>query len=56
MFVRGMGIRDMAEVEQISIGKVLDSLVKLKLVPTPKQAHYDELEVADAARMNSGVT
>jgi IS1 family transposase len=45
MFVRGMGIRDIAEVEQISIGKVLYSLVKLKVAPQAKQTHYDELEI-----------
>ena len=45
MFVRGMGIRDIAEVEQISIGKVLHSLAILKVSPRPKQLHYGELEV-----------
>lgn len=40
-----MGIRDIAEVEQISIGKVLYSLVKLKLVPRAKKSHYEELEI-----------
>ena len=45
MFVRGMGVRDIAEVEQISIGKVLYSLVKLKAAPQAKQSHYDELEI-----------
>jgi transposase-like protein len=45
MFVRGMGIRDIAEVEQISIGKVLYSLIKLRLTPQAKQSHYDELEI-----------
>ena len=45
MFARGMGIRDIAEVEQISIGKVLYSLVKLKLSPQARQTHYDELEI-----------
>ncbi len=54
MFVRGMGIRDIAEVEQISLGKVLHWLSKLKLVPQPKCSYYDELEVADAARTSSG--
>ena len=45
MFVRGMGIRDIAQVEQISIGKVLNSLRKSKVAPRPKRSHYDELEV-----------
>ena len=45
MFVPGMGVRDIADVEQISTGKVLHSLLKLKLSPQPKHSHYDELEV-----------
>jgi insertion element IS1 protein InsB len=45
MLVRGMGIRDIAAVEQISIGKVLSSLSKLKIAPQAKQAHYDTLEI-----------
>ena len=45
MFVRGMGIRDIAEVEQISTGKVLHVLDNLKVAPQPKKLHYDTLEV-----------
>ncbi|MEK6482612.1 IS1 family transposase [Catalinimonas sp. 4WD22] len=45
MFVRGMGIRDIAAVEQISLGKVLHWLTKLKLAPRAKYSHYEELEV-----------
>jgi insertion element IS1 protein InsB len=41
MFVRGMGIRDIAEVEQISTGKVLHVLDNLKVAPQPKKLHYD---------------
>ena len=45
MLVRGMGVRDIAEVEQISIGKVLYSFAKLKLTPQAKQSYYDALEI-----------
>ena len=45
MLVRGVGIRDVAEIEGISIGKVLSVLVKSKKIIEPKQSHYDELEV-----------
>jgi len=45
MLVRGVGIRDIAEIESISIGKVLSVLVKSKKIIEPKQSHYDELEV-----------
>jgi insertion element IS1 protein InsB len=44
-FVRGCGIRDIASIFEISIGKVLSLLVEHKVSPSPKQAHYDELEV-----------
>ena len=40
-----MGIRDIAEVEQISVGKVLHLLANLKVSPRPKQSHYGELEI-----------
>jgi len=45
MLVRGVGIRDIAEIEDISIGKVLSVLVKSKKIIEPKQSHYNELEV-----------
>ena len=48
MFVRRMGIRDIAEVEQISIGKVLCLLVRLKLTPQAKRSHDDELEIDES--------
>ena len=54
-FARGMGIRDIAEVEQISIGKVLYSLVKLKLSPQARQTHYDELEIVGPTGTSFGV-
>ena len=34
MFVRGMGIRDVAAVEQISLGKVLTYLRQAKVAPS----------------------
>ena len=45
MLVRGVGIRDIAEIEGISIKKVLSVLTKSKKNITPKQNHYDSLEV-----------
>ena len=45
MFVRGLGIRDIAVIENVSIGKVLSVLVTSNKKITPKQSYYDELEV-----------
>jgi len=45
MLVRGVGIRDIAVIEEISIKKVLSVLVKSNRIITPKQSHYDALEV-----------
>ena len=45
MLVRGVGIRDIAEIESISIRKVLSVLVKSTHSIKPKQSHYDALEV-----------
>ena len=45
MLVRGIGIRDIAEIEQISINKVLSVLVRSKHKIKPKQQNYDSLEV-----------
>ena len=45
MLVRGVGIRDIAEIEGISINKVLSVLVNSNKVIKPKQSHYEELEV-----------
>ncbi len=44
-FVRGCGIRDIAAIFSISIGKVLSLLVEHQVHPLPKQQYYDELEV-----------
>jgi IS1 family transposase/transposase-like protein len=45
MLVRGLGIRDIAEIEKVSINKVLSVLVRFNHKIKPKQAHYDCLEV-----------
>jgi transposase-like protein len=45
MLVRGTGIRDIAEIERISIKKVLSVLVHSRHLIRPKQAYYDCLEV-----------
>lgn len=44
-FVRGSGVRDIAAIFLISIGKVLSLLARAKVSPSPKRSHYDELEV-----------
>ena len=49
--VRGSGIRDIAEVERISIGKVsLRTLTESAYQIQPKQSHYESLKW-----MNSGL-
>jgi IS1 family transposase len=45
MLVRGIGITDISVIETISIKKVLSVLVNSNKVITPKQQHYDKLEV-----------
>ena len=45
LMVRGSGIRDIAEVERISIGKVLRTLTESAYQIQPKQSHYESLEV-----------
>ena len=45
MLVRGIGIRDIAEIERISIKKVLSVLVNSNHIIKPEQSHYDSLEV-----------
>ena len=39
MLVRGIGIRDIAEIEEISTDKVLSVLSKSEQVITPKQSY-----------------
>ena len=45
LMVRGSGVRDIAEVERISIGKVLRTLSESIYQIQPKQSHYECLEV-----------
>ena len=45
LFQRGMGIRDIAAVESISFKKVLSLLVSFCTISSPKQSHYDCLEI-----------
>jgi IS1 family transposase/transposase-like protein len=45
MLVRCVGIRNIAEIENISIGTVLSVLVKSDKIIKPKQKHYDNLDV-----------
>jgi IS1 family transposase/transposase-like protein len=45
MLVRGVGIRDIAEIAKVSINKVLSVLVRSNHAIKPKQKHYDSLEV-----------
>ncbi|MBO2871485.1 IS1 family transposase, partial [Acinetobacter baumannii] len=45
LMVRGSGIRDIAEVERISIGKVLRTLTESTYEIQPQQSHYESLEV-----------
>jgi serine kinase of HPr protein (carbohydrate metabolism regulator) len=45
MLVRGIGIRDIGAVLQISITKVLKVLKSTEYRIKPKQTHYDRLEI-----------
>jgi hypothetical protein len=45
MPVRGVGIRDISEIEQVSIHKVLSVWVRSSHKIKPKQSLYDKLEV-----------
>jgi len=45
MPVRGVGIRDISEIEDISVRKVLSVLINSKHRLKPKRLHYDSLEV-----------
>jgi hypothetical protein len=45
MLVRGIGIRDIGTVLQISITKVLKVLKSTEYRIKPKQTHYDRLEI-----------
>jgi len=41
MLVRGIGIRNIVEIENISIKKILSTLVNSNRIIKPKQSHYD---------------
>ena len=45
LMVRGGGIRDIAETERVSIGKVLRTLSKSTYKIRPKQNYYESIEV-----------
>ena len=45
MLVRGVGIRDIAEIEGVSLGKVLSVLVNSNHTITPRKKYYECLEV-----------
>lgn len=45
LMARGSGIRDIAEVERVSIGKVLRTLSQSKYQLQAQQSHYETLEI-----------
>jgi transposase-like protein len=45
MLVRGVGIRDTAVILQISVNKILKTLVLSTYTIKPKQSHYESLKV-----------
>ncbi len=45
LMARGSGVRDIAEVERVSIGKVLRTLSQSKYQIQAQQSHYETLEV-----------
>jgi len=45
MLVRGVGIRDISEIEEVSTGKVLSILANSDDVIRPKKQYYERLEV-----------
>ena len=45
LMVRGSGVRDIAEIERLSIGKVLQTLSQSKYQLRAQQSHYETLEV-----------
>jgi len=55
MLVRGVGIRDVSDIEDISVKKVLSVLVNSKQIITPKQLHYDSLAASNQASIPKNV-
>jgi transposase-like protein len=47
MLVRGIGIRDISEIQEVSIRKVLSVLVNSHYAITPRKSYYKRLEVDD---------
>ncbi|KAA6324504.1 hypothetical protein EZS27_026173 [termite gut metagenome] len=45
MLVRGIGIRDISEIQEVSVRKVLSVLVNSHYEITPRKSYYDTLEV-----------
>ncbi|KAA6344612.1 hypothetical protein EZS27_007770 [termite gut metagenome] len=45
MLVRGTGIRDIYQIQEVSIRKVLSVLVHSHYVNTPRKSYYEKLEV-----------
>jgi hypothetical protein len=45
MLVRGIGIRDISEIQEVSIRKVLSVLINSHYVLTPRKSSYERLEV-----------
>ncbi|KAA6352004.1 hypothetical protein EZS27_000656 [termite gut metagenome] len=45
MLVRGIGIRDISEIQEVSIRKVLSVLVNSHYAITPRKSYYERLEV-----------
>ena len=45
MLSRGCGVKDIAVIEQISIGRVLSVIKQLHFKVSPKRYHYDTLEI-----------
>jgi transposase-like protein len=45
MLVRGIGIRDISEIQEVSVRKVLSVLVNSHYVLTPLKSYYEALEV-----------
>ena len=53
MLVRNVGIRDIAEIENVSINTVLSILTKSDKKITPKQKYYDVLEIDENTNWQS---
>ena len=52
MLVRGLSVKDIAEIEKVSTNKILSVLVNFKQKHKPKQTVYDELELRSTHEVN----